>query len=85
MTSQPGWQTITINILLNISWNKENQTIKKKNILPQKNHAENEAERPVPGLFLFFKNALYEIKARGLQICFNMFRWSSTCHEIKTI
>ena len=74
MTSQPGWQTITINILLNISWNKDNQTIKKKNILPQKNHAENEAERPVPGLFLFFKNALYEVKAkvcRFVSICFD--------------
>ena len=32
-----------------------------------KNHAEDEAGRPVPDLFLFFKKALYEIKASCLQ------------------
>ena len=44
MTSQPGWQTIAIHILLNISQSKGNQTIKfgelieynKRNIFPQK-------------------------------------------------
>ena len=30
------------------------------------NHAEYEAKRLVPGLFLFFKKTLYEIKASGL-------------------
>ena len=30
-----------------------------------KNHAENEAERIVPDLFLFLKKALYEVKASG--------------------
>ena len=31
-----------------------------------KSYAENEAERLVPELFLFFKKALYEVKASGL-------------------
>ena len=39
-----------------------------------KNHAENEAGRLVPDLFLFFKKALYEVKASGLQLSFNIFR-----------
>ena len=30
-----------------------------------KDHAENEAGRLVPDLFLFFKNSFYEIKASG--------------------
>ena len=39
-----------------------------------KNHAENEAGRLVPGLFLFFKKALFEVNAIGLQLSFNQFR-----------
>ena len=39
-----------------------------------RNHAENEAGRLVPNLFLFFIKALYEIKASGLQLSFNHFR-----------
>ena len=39
-----------------------------------KNHAENEAGGLVPDLFLFFKKALYEVKASGMQLNFNMFR-----------
>ena len=35
-----------------------------------KNHAENEAGRLVLDLFLFFKKALYEVKACGLQLRF---------------
>ena len=38
-----------------------------------KNHAENEAGRVVPDLFLFFKKALSEVKASGLQLSFNIF------------
>ena len=38
-----------------------------------KNHAENEARRLVPDLALFFKKALYEVKASGLQLSFNIF------------
>ena len=37
-----------------------------------KNHAENEAGRLVPDLFLFFKKALYEVKASGLQLRVNI-------------
>ena len=39
-----------------------------------KNHAENEAGRLVPDLFLFFEKNLYEVKARGLQLSFNILR-----------
>ena len=38
-----------------------------------KNHAENEAGRLDLDLFLFFKTALYELQARGLQLSFNIF------------
>ena len=37
------------------------------------NHAENEAGRLVPDLFLFFKKALNEVKVSGLRLSFNMF------------
>ena len=40
----------------------------------KKDHTENEAEKPFPGLFLFFKKALYEVKASGLQLSFNIFQ-----------
>ena len=49
-----------------------------------KNHAENETWRLVRDLFLFFKIALYEVKANGLQPNFNHFPQSSTCQTIKT-
>ena len=49
-----------------------------------KNHAENEAVRLVPDLFSFFRKILYEVKANGLEVSFNIFRWSSTWHVIKT-
>ena len=39
-----------------------------------KNHAENEAGRLVPHLFLFFEKALYEVKANGLELSFSIFR-----------
>ena len=39
-----------------------------------KNYAENEAGRLVPDLFLFFKYALYDVKASGLPLSFNIFR-----------
>ena len=38
-----------------------------------KNHAENETGRLVLDLFLFLKKALYEVKASGLQLSFNIF------------
>ena len=43
-------------------------------ILFFKSHAENEAGRLVPDLFLFFKKALYEVEGSGLQLNFNIFR-----------
>ena len=42
------------------------------------------AGRLVPDLFLFFKIALYEVKASDLQLNLNIFRLSSTWHTIKT-
>ena len=42
-------------------------------ILFFENHEENEAERLVPELFLFFEKALYEVKANGLDLSFNTF------------
>ena len=39
-----------------------------------KSHAENEAGRLVPDLFFFFKKSLYEVKASGLQLRFNIIR-----------
>ena len=36
-----------------------------------KNHAKNETGRLVPGLFLFFKKALYDVKASGFKHSFN--------------
>ena len=61
MTSKPGVQTIAIDILPNISQSKGDRTMKfgwliehnKKNTF-FKNYVENEAERLVPALFLFF-------------------------------
>ena len=42
------------------------------------NHAKKEAERLVPDLFLCFKKVLQEVKASGLQLSFNIFRYPST-------
>ena len=50
----------------------------KEKIFFFKNHGENESGRLVPDLFLFFKKALYEVKANGLQLSFNMFRKPSS-------
>ena len=65
MTSQPGLQTITIHILPNISRSKSNETIKFGQSIEYnkikfffKKHTQNEVERLVPDLFLFFKKAL---------------------------
>ena len=45
-----------------------------------KSHAENDAWRLVPYLFLFF----FKKKASGLQLSFNIFRQPSTWYTIKT-
>ena len=66
--------------LLNISQNKGNQTMKFGQLIEYNNrntflktHAQNEAGRVVLDLFLFFRKALYEVKASGLQLSFNIF------------
>ena len=69
-------------ILPNISQSKGNQTLKfgqvkeynKRNIFFFNNHAENEAERLAPDLFLFFRKVLFEANASGLQPSYNQFR-----------
>ena len=38
-----------------------------------KNHVQNEAGRIVLDLFLFFRKALYPVKASDLQLSFNIF------------
>ena len=38
-----------------------------------KYHAKNIAERLGPDPFLFFKKAVYEVKANGVQLSFNHF------------
>ena len=80
MTSRLGLQTISIDILSNISRSKDNETIKlgqlieynKTNIFLQ-NHTKNDAGRLALYVFLLFKKALYEVKASGLQLIFKMF------------
>ena len=65
ITSQPGWQTIAIHILHNISqvkatrqWNLVNYKTSIRGIFFFKNYAENEVGRLVPDLFLFIKKIL---------------------------
>ena len=72
---------MTIHVLPNISRSKSNQTMKfgqfieyyRSNIF-FKNYAKNELGRLVPDLFLFFKKALYEVKANALRLSFNIFQ-----------
>ena len=61
MMSQPGWQTITIHTMPNISQSKDKQTTKLGQLIEYnsrnnffKNYADNEAGRLVPDLLLFF-------------------------------
>ena len=49
-----------------------------------KNHGENEAKRIVPNLFLFFKIALYKVKASSATLFFSYFGRTSLGHTIKT-
>ena len=55
-----------------------------KGKLSFKSHAENHAGRLVPELLLFFEKALYEVKANGQHLSFNIFRLPSSWHTIKT-
>ena len=82
MTSQPGSQTSTIHILPNISQIKGKQALKfvqliryiTKEIFFFKTQTENQTGWLVPNVFLFFKQALYEVKANYLQFDSNIFR-----------
>ena len=62
---------------MHILRSKDNQAIKtcfkKRNVLLQKS-CKNVAGRLFPDSFLSFKKALYESKASGLQLGFNIFR-----------
>ena len=65
--------TYTMHMLPKISRSKGNQAMKFDQLIKYnnrnvflENHAENEARRPAPDLFLFFKKTLYEVKASGL-------------------
>ena len=68
-------------MLPNISQSKHNQAFKFGQVIEyntrnifKKNYAENEVRRLVPDLFLLFKKDLQEVKASGLQLCFDTFR-----------
>ena len=69
-----------MHILPSISSCKSNQTMKFCQLIEYnarniflKNHAENEAERLFPNLFWFFKKTLYQVKATGQHLSFNIF------------
>ena len=61
MTSQRNQQTIKIHILPNIS----------REVI--EHNESNKAGTLVPDLFIFFKKALYEVKANDLLLSFNIF------------
>ena len=70
MTPQAEKQIISIRILPNVSRSRGNLAMKFVQLIKYsmkkfflKMHAENEIGRLVPDLFLFFKKALYEVKA----------------------
>ena len=74
------WLTITIHILPNIPQSKSNQAMKFNQLIKYnkayifcKNQADNEVGRLVPDLSLFLRKALYEVKASGLQLSFDIF------------
>ena len=79
MTSQTGQQIITIHLLPRISRSKGNQTLKfgqlKKfnaELFFFRNYVKNKAGTLVSDLLLFFKKALYKIKASGQCHDFNI-------------
>ena len=49
-----------------------------------KNHAEKKTGTVVQNPFIIFEKALYEVKARGLELSFNMYCQPLTWHTIKT-
>ena len=89
--SQPGKKTIAIHIFSNISQSKDNQILKfgqlikynKRNIFLRHSYR-NLGRKTSSKHFLFFKEALYEVKASDLQLSFDIFRQPSTWHTTKT-
>ena len=80
-----------MHILLNITRIKDTPTMKfvqlieyPREIFFFKNYAENKAGELVPVCFLFFKKALHQVKASGLQLDFTTFRQPSNQHKIET-
>ena len=79
MTPQPEKQTITMYLFPKFSRSKGNQTknvgsvnrIKRKKCYIQ-NSCKKDIGRILPDLFLFFKQALYEVKAIGLHFSFDI-------------
>ena len=66
MASQPGWETITIHILTNISISKDNEAIKFGQLIEHnkkhfflKNHTQNVMEILFPDPFLKNQNWVY--------------------------
>ena len=55
-------------------WNLVSEKNITREIFFLKHHAENEAGKLVPDLFLLFKEAWYETKASVLQLNFNILR-----------
>ena len=80
MTSQPGLQTFVIHIFPishNAKATRQWNWVNYKNITREtfffKNYDKNEAGRLVPDFFLFFKKALYKVRASSLQHSFDIF------------
>ena len=80
MTSYTGKRIITIDILSIISRSKDNQEMKFGLSIKHKityifllKHTENETRRLIPDLFLFFKKALYKVKASSQHLSCNIF------------
>ena len=65
MTSQPAQHTIT---------HKGNQAMKFVQVIKDNKRNVYEPEKLVSDFFLFFKKALYDLKASGLELNFNIFR-----------
>ena len=91
MTSQPGYQTITMHTMSNISRSKSNQIMKfgllienhKINIFLQKSckkRGTDTSSRPLSVL----DKALYKADSSYLQLSFNIFRQLLTWHTIKS-
>ena len=79
MTLKPGMQAIAIHILFNISRSKDNQTMKfgqlieyKKTTFFIKKSSRKRSMKISTRLLLVFKKTLYEVKASGLHLSFNI-------------